>query len=433
MSYLYQKYFQLDSELMKKIQRVEEKIQPYLINIQDMVLNNQAKVLNSFKKHRVSEFHFAGSTGYGYHDRGRQVLENIYAEVFGAEESLVRTHFVSGTHTLWVCLDALLSPGETLLSAAGVPYDTLQKVIGLNSSSKKGTLTQKGVNYRQVELTPNGMLNLIELERVLKKIKSVRVILLQRSRGYAWRPAVPIAEIEKLSKLIKKINSNIILFVDNCYGEFVRPLEPTQVGADLIAGSLIKNPGGGLAPTGGYAAGRKDLMELIADRLTAPGLGKEVGATLTHNRSIFQGFFLAPHGVGEALKTAIFAAALFEDMGFEVSPNYNQPRSDIVQAIQFDYPQTMLSFCQGIQKHAPVDSYVQPQSANMAGYGDQVVMAAGTFVQGGSLELSADGPYRPPYTAYLQGGLTYEHGKIAVIGAAKEVLETLNRNKKCIK
>ena len=428
MSYLYEDYFQLGPELIKKIERVEEKIQPYINNIQETVLDNQAKVLSAFKEYRVSEFHFAGSTGYGYNDSGRQVLENIYADVFGAEESLVRTHFVSGTHTLSVCLDALLSPGETLLSAAGAPYDTLQKVIGLSSSTRKGTLLQKGVNYRQVELTPHGTLDLPELERVIKKIKSVTVVLLQRSRGYAWRPAVTLAEIESLSQLIKKINPKIILFVDNCYGEFVNPLEPTQVGADLIAGSLIKNPGGGLAPTGGYAAGRKDLIGLIADRLTAPGLGKEVGATLTHNRSLFQGFFLAPHGVGEALKAAVFTAALFEEIGFEVSPFFHQPRSDIVQAIQFNHPQTMLSFCRGIQKHAPVDSYVQPQPASMAGYGDQVVMAAGTFIQGGSLELSADAPYRPPYIAYLQGGLTFEHGKIAVIGAAKEVLETLNRN-----
>ncbi|UNC91902.1 methionine gamma-lyase family protein [Candidatus Contubernalis alkaliaceticus] len=429
MSYLYKKYFQLDSKFLKKIEKAEEKIQPSINLIKEIVLDNQAKVLRAFKENRVSEFHFAGSTGYGYHDIGRQVLENIYAEAFNGEEALVRTHFVSGTHTLFVCLDALLSPAETLLSAAGAPYDTLQKVIGINTLPQKGTLAAKGVSYRQVDLTPEGRLDFQELERVLKKIKSVTVVLLQRSRGYAWRPSVSLAEIEKLSNLIKKINPNIIYFVDNCYGEFVNPVEPLEIGADLIAGSLIKNPGGGLAPAGGYAVGRKDLIELIADRLTAPGLGKEVGATLAHNRSLFQGLFLAPHAVGEALKTAIFAAALLEEYGFEVSPTFGEERGDIVQAVRFTQPDYLLSFCQGIQKHSPVDSYVQPQPANMAGYGDKVIMAAGTFIQGASLEMTADAPYRSPYTAYLQGGLTFEHGKIALIGAIKEVLETINRNK----
>ncbi|MDO9574829.1 MAG: methionine gamma-lyase family protein [Candidatus Contubernalis sp.] len=428
MSYLYEKYFQLDSKLLKRIQSAEEKIQYGINKIKEITLDNQAKVLSAFKENRVSEFHFAGSTGYGYNDSGRQVLEKIYAEVFGGEEALVRTHFVSGTHTLSVCLDALLSPGETLLSAAGSPYDTLQKVIGITASPQKGTLVEKGVNYRQVELTSEGSLDFQEIERVLKKIKSVTVVLLQRSRGYAWRPSVSLAEIEMLSNLIKKTNPKVIYFVDNCYGEFVNLVEPPEIGADLIAGSLIKNPGGGLAPMGGYAVGRKDLIDLIADRLTAPGLGKEVGATLTHNRSLFQGFFLAPHVVGEALKSAIFAAALLDEYGFEVSPTFDEVRGDIVQAIRFIEPKHMLSFCQGIQKHSPVDSYVKPQAANMAGYGDQVIMAVGTFIQGASLEMSADAPYRSPYTAYLQGGLTFEHGKIAVIGAVKEVLETINRN-----
>ncbi len=429
MSYLYGKYFQLDSRLTNIILQAEKNIEPFIQNTHEITLDNQSKILRAFKKHRVSEFHFAGSTGYGYNDSGRQTLESIYAEVFGTEESLVRTHFVSGTHTLWVCLDALLSPGNTLLSAAGAPYDTLQKVIGLSSPTQKGTLLHKGVHYRQIELTSDGTIDFKELERLLKKIKNTAVVLLQRSRGYAWRPAVTLGEIETAARLIEKINPDIILFVDNCYGEFVNTREPAEVGAHLTAGSLIKNPGGGLAPAGGYAAGRKDLMERIADRLTAPGLGKEVGATLNQNRSLFQGLFLAPHAVGESLKTAIFAAALFEEMGFEVSPVFQQPRSDIVQSIKFTHPETMLSFCRGIQMHSPVDSYVHPQPAPVAGYGDQVVMAAGTFVQGGSLELSADAPYRSPFTAYLQGGLTYEHGKIAVIGAAKEVFETLHRNK----
>ncbi len=427
---LYQKYFNLDPELIKLIKKAEIKIEPYLKIIGENAFLNQAKVLKAFKSYNVSEYFFSGSSGYGYGDCGRQALDKIYADVFGTGDALVRMQFVSGTHAIAVCLFALLKPGDTLISAAGTPYDTLQKVIGKKNPEKKGTLIDSGIEYREIGLNSLGKIDFDSLKEVLKE--KVKVVLLQRSKGYSWRPAVSLEEIEKTARLIKEINPGTILFVDNCYGEFVGTREPTELGADLIAGSLIKNPGGGLAPSGGYTAGRRDLIELIADRLTAPGLGKEVGATLNINRYYFQGFFMAPHIVGEALKAALFAAALFEELGFAVNPKFDEYRSDIVQAVKFEDPEILLSFCKGIQSYGPVDSYVTPEPGYAAGYSDKVVMAAGTFFQGASLELSADAPYKPPYTAYLQGGLTFEHGKIGIIGAAKEVFKILKRNKNLV-
>jgi len=430
MSDIYSSYLDVDSPLADLIKETEKTVHPYFKEIGEIVLINQAKVLKAFKEHQVSDYCFAGSSGYGYGDCGRQVLENVYSSVFGTEESLVRMQFVSGTHALAVCLFALLEPGETLLSAAGVPYDTLQKVIGIRDK-KKGTLMDKGIKYKEANLNSRKRIDFNSLKENLKK--EVKVVLLQRSRGYSWRPSVSLEEIGEVAKLIKGISPGTILFVDNCYGEFALDKEPTDLGVDLIAGSLIKNPGGGLAPMGGYAAGHKDLIDLIADRLTAPGLGKEVGATLEINRSLFQGFFLAPHMVGEALKSAIFAAFLFEKLGFEVSPGFNdtrefrESRSDIVQAIKFEDPELLLAFCRGIQANGPVDSFATPEPGYIAGYGEEIVMAAGTFHQGASLELSADAPYKPPYIAYLQGGLTFEHGKIGIIAAAKEVFNVLKR------
>ena len=424
---MFSSFLDLDSRLADLIKETDEAVQPSFKEIGEIVLINQAKVLKAYKEHKVSDYCFAGSSGYGYGDWGRQTLEKVYSTVFGTEDSLVRMQFVSGTHALALCLFALLEPGETLLSAAGAPYDTLHKVIGINDNKKRGTLADKGIKYREVNLNSRGRIDFDSLTSNLKK--GVKLVLLQRSRGYSWRPSVSLKEIEEVAGLVKEISPGAILFVDNCYGEFALDREPTHLGADLIAGSLIKNPGGGLAPMGGYVAGRKDLIDLIADRLTAPGLGKEVGATLGIKRAFFQGFFLAPHMVGEALKSAVFAAFLFERLGFEVSPRFDESlsRSDIVQAIKFKDPELLLAFCRGIQSHGPVDSFAIPEPGYIAGYGNEVVMAAGTFHQGASLELSADAPYKPPYIAYLQGGLTFEHGKIGVTAAAKEVFKALER------
>jgi len=423
----YKSYFNIPWELARYIEEAEERVLPYFRELGNKVFYNQGKVLNAFKELKVSEFNFSGSTGYGYGDSGRDTLENIYAKVFGTEDSLVRMQFVSGTHAIAVCLFALLDTGDTILSAAGPPYSTLQKVIGLKGEEKKGTLMNKGINYREVNLGPEGNIDFPALERKLRE--GAELVLLQRSRGYSWRPSVSLAEINNISELIKKVSPGSIFFVDNCYGEFVDTKEPPEKGADLIAGSLIKNPGGGLAPLGGYAAGQKVLIEKVADRLTAPGLGKEVGASLNINRAFYQGLFLAPHMVGEAIKGAVFASCLFEKMGFEVSPRHDEPRSDIVQAIKLKDPDLLLSFCRGIQCQGPVDSFITPEPGWMPGYEDKIVMAAGTFFQGASLELSADAPYKSPYIVYLQGGLTYEHAKLGIIEGAKEVFKRLNRNK----
>lgn len=425
MADLYREYFNLDPELIKLIKNAEEKIEPYLELIREKTFINQAKVLKAFKKYKVSEYFFSGSSGYGYGDCGRQALEQVYADIFGSEDALVRMQFVSGTHAIATCLFALLKKGDTLVSVSGTPYDTLQKVIGIKNPDKRGTLINSGIKYREVSFNSLGKIDFDSFREILKE--DVKVVLLQRSKGYSWRPAVNLAEIEKTAELIKEISPGTILFVDNCYGEFVETREPPELGADLIAGSLIKNPGGGLAPLGGYAAGHKELIELVSERLTAPGLGKELGATMNINRCYFQGFFLAPHVVGEAVKVALFAAALFEELGFAVFPKYDDHRSDIVQAIRFEDPEVLLAFCKGIQSYGPVDSFATPEPGYLAGYSEKVVMAAGTFFQGASLELSADAPYKPPYIAYLQGGLTFEHGKIGVMGAAEEVFKILKK------
>ncbi len=380
---------------------------------------NTQKVLSAFQNHRVAESYFAGTTGYGYDDIGRDKLEEIYAEIFGTEDALVRINFVNGTHTIACALYGALKPGDVLLSAVGAPYDTLLGVIGV-ADKGPGSLKDWGVEYRQVDLVDDkpdlkGMALAADDPRV-------KAVLIQRSRGYATRASLSVDEIGEMCAVIKAANPNAAILVDNCYGEFVEEFEPTQVGADLVVGSLIKNPGGGLAPTGGYIAGRRDLVEGAAMRMSCPGIGKECGSTLGHNRLLYQGLFMAPHTVAQALKTAAFAARMMELLGYEVEPASDAVRHDIIQMIHMREPEALKKFCKGIQFGAPVDSFVTPEPWDMPGYDSQVIMAAGAFIQGASIELSADAPMREPYTVYLQGGLTFESGKTGVMLAVEQLL-----------
>ena len=380
---------------------------------------NTQKVLAAFQKHRVAESYFAGTTGYGYDDIGRDKLEEIYADIFGTEDALVRINFVNGTHTIACALYGALKPGDVLLSAVGAPYDTLLGVIGVVDKGP-GSLKDWGVEYRQVDLVDDKP----DLEGMAKAAADPRVkaVLIQRSRGYATRASLSVDEIGEMCSVIKAVNPNAAILVDNCYGEFVEEKEPTQVGADLVVGSLIKNPGGGLAPTGGYIAGRRDLVEGASMRMSCPGIGKECGSTLGNNRLLYQGLFMAPHTVAQAVKTAVFAARVMELLGYDVEPASHAVRHDIIQMIHMREPEALKKFCRGIQFGAPVDSYVTPEPWDMPGYDSQVIMAAGAFIQGASIELSADAPMREPYTVYLQGGLTYESGKTGVLLAVEQLL-----------
>lgn len=380
---------------------------------------NTARVLAAFQNHRVAEAYFAGTTGYGYDDLGRDKLDEIYAELFGTEAALVRIQFVNGTHAIASALYGALKPGDTLVSAVGAPYDTLLGVIGV-SGNFHGSLKDYGINYHQVELVDDKP----DLDGMAKAVANskVKAVLIQRSKGYATRASLSVSEIGEMCRIIKAANPNVSIIVDNCYGEFVETIEPTHVGADLVVGSLIKNPGGGLAPTGGYLAGRRDLVEGAAMRLTVPGIGGECGCTLGQNRSLYQGLFLAPHTVAQAVKTAVFAAKTMEMLGYETEPNSSAVRHDIIQMIHMREPEALKKFCKGIQFGAPVDSYVTPEPWDMPGYDCPVIMAAGAFIQGASIELSADAPMREPYTVYLQGGLTYESGKMGVLLAIQELL-----------
>lgn len=380
---------------------------------------NTARVLAAFQKHRVADAYFAGTTGYGYDDLGRDKLDEIYAELFGTEAALVRIQFVNGTHAIACALFGALKAGDVLVSAVGAPYDTLLGVIGA-ADKGHGSLADYGVEYRQVELVDDCP----DLEGMAKAAADPRVkaVLIQRSKGYATRASLSVDEIGEMCRVIRQSNPNAAILVDNCYGEFVEPLEPTHVGADLVVGSLIKNPGGGLAPTGGYLAGRRDLVKGAAMRLTVPGIGGECGCTLGQNRLLYQGLFLAPHTVAQALKTAVFAAKVMELLGYETEPHSSAVRHDIIQMIHMKEPEALKRFCKGIQFGAPVDSYVTPEPWDMPGYDCQVIMAAGAFIQGASIELSADAPMRPPYTVYLQGGLTYESGKMGVLLAVQELM-----------
>lgn len=409
-----------DPQIVKWIEEAEKQVESQFREADRISDLNQWKVIEAFQKYQVSDFHFAGSTGYGYNDRGREVLDLVYAEVFGAESALVRPHFASGTHTIATALFGLLRPGDGLLYITGTPYDTLHKVIG-KPQDGTGSLQDFGITYDEAKLAEDGS---VDWDLVASKLTDkTKVIGIQRSRGYDWRSSFSVAQIGDMVARVKELKPDCLVFVDNCYGEFTEVMEPTQVGADLIAGSLIKNPGGGLAETGGYICGRADLVELASYRLTAPGIGSEVGAMLGTTRSIYQGLFLAPSTVGQAVKGSILAAAVFERTGFVSTPAWNQPRYDLIQAISFDKAEQLIAFVQGIQRAAAVDGHVLPEPWEMPGYEHPVIMAAGTFIQGGSLELSADAPVRAPYIAYMQGGLTYSHVKFGLLTALQNMLD----------
>ncbi|MGD9677220.1 MAG: aminotransferase class I/II-fold pyridoxal phosphate-dependent enzyme [Vulcanibacillus sp.] len=413
-------FFNFDSNMIKIIEETEKKIEDKVREIDKIVEYNQGKVLKAFQKYQVSDFHLHSSTGYGYNDVGRDVLDNIYAEVFGAESGLVRPHIVSGTHALTIGFFGLLRPGDELLYITGDPYDTLEEVIGIHGNGM-GSLKEWGINYNSIPLDDSGGVNLDLLKKMISK--QTKVIAIQRSKGYSWRASFSIKEIEKMVLYVKGINPDIIIVVDNCYGEFTDTLEPTDIGADVIIGSLIKNPGGGLAKSGAYIVGKEKYIEKISYRLTAPGIGREIGATHGYMSDFYQGFFLAPHFVGEALKGAIFTAALLENLGFETSPKWHEDRNDIIQAVKFNNPLRLTTFLKGIQKGSPIDSHVVPESSNIPGYQNRVIMAAGVFVQGASLELSGDAPIVEPYIGYVQGGLTYQHVKWGILTAIDVMLQ----------
>jgi len=412
---------QIDDRVRRLGEAAQEQLGEQFARIDAISERNTARVLSAFQANRVAENYFAGTTGYGYDDLGRDKLDQIYADLFGTEAALVRIQFVNGTHAITAALFGALKAGDVLVSAVGAPYDTLLGAIGV-SEKGHGSLKDYGVEYRQVELLDNKP----DLEGMARAAADPRVkaVLIQRSRGYATRASLSVEEIGEMCRTIKAANPAAAILVDNCYGEFVEAQEPTHVGADLCVGSLIKNPGGGLAPTGGYIAGRRDLVEGAAMRLTAPGIGGECGCTLGQDRLLYQGLFLAPHTVAQAVKTAVFAAKVMELLGYETEPRSDAVRHDIIQMIHMREPEALKRFCKGIQMGAPVDSYVTPEPWDMPGYDSQVIMAAGAFIQGASIELSADAPMRPPYTVYLQGGLTYESGKLGVLLAVQELLRS---------
>ena len=400
-------------------QKIEKELSARFEAIDEAAEYNQLKVLHAMQKCRVSDVHFAGSSGYGYNDLGRDTLEAVYAEVFHTESALVRPQITCGTHALAVALAANLRPGDELLAISGKPYDTLEEVIGIRPSN--GSLMEYGITYRQVDLKPDDSFDLEGIRASMNE--HTKLVHIQRSKGYQTRRTLSVEGIGKAVAFVKSINPDVICMVDNCYGEFVERIEPTDVGADLCVGSLIKNPGGGLAPTGGYIVGKHAYVENCAYRLTSPGLGKEVGATMGLNQSFYQGFFLAPTVTAGALKGAVFAANLYERLGFDVLPDGQESRHDIIQAITFGTPEGVIEFCRGIQAAAPVDSYVEPEPWAMPGYDSDVIMAAGAFVQGSSIELSADGPVKPPYAVYFQGGLTWEHAKFGILMSLQKLLE----------
>ena len=408
-------------EVYEMAERAQAKLGARFAEIDNVAEKNTLRVMAAFQDNRVSDGCFAGTTGYGYDDIGRDTLDKIYAQIFGAESALVRINFVNGTHALTAAMFALVKPGDTILAATGAPYDTLRTAIGISGDSF-GSLKFYGVNYAQTELAPSGEPDYAAIAKACED-KSVTAVMIQRSRGYGERKALSVEEIGRICSTVKAVNPEINIMVDNCYGEFIDVIEPTHVGADIIAGSLIKNPGGGLAPTGGYIAGRKELVDRAAMRLTTPGIGGECGSTLGNNRLLFQGLFMAPHIVAQALKTACFCAAMMDELNIFSSPAYDEPRSDIIQMIKLGSPENMQRFCTGIQAGAPVDSYVTPVPWAMPGYDCPVIMAAGAFIQGSSIELSADGPIREPYMVYMQGGLTYESGKLGIMMAVSAMLD----------
>ena len=414
-------FFKIDERLQKLDAAVLQQCSKPFAEIEKTTEYCQLKVLNAFIENGVSESHFAATTGYGYDDRGRDTLDRVVAQSLGAEDALLRYSFASGTHTIAVALFGVLRPGDRLLCVTGRPYDTLIGVLGCDEKTS-GSLADFNIEYNEVALKPDGTPNHAAITEELKS-GAYKVAYIQRSRGYSLRPSLQIAEIERLCQTIRAAAPGVIIMVDNCYGEFTHRQEPCCVGADLIMGSLIKNPGGGIAPSGGYIAGRKELIEQCAYRMTAPGVGREIGATLGHNRDLFMGWFNAPHVTGEALKTAVFAAAFFESCGYTVTPTAAEPRADIIQSIVLENPKALIAFCQGMQRGAPVDSFVTPEPWDMPGYNDQVIMAAGAFTLGSSIDLSADAPLREPYAAWMQGGLNFHSAHAGVLLAAQSMLE----------
>ena len=414
------KFSDMKPQVFSLAQEAENEIRPQFERIDRIAQQNTLKVMQAFQDNKVSDSCFAGTTGYGYDDVGREVLDKVYAQIFCTEAALVRIGFVNGTHALSTALFAMLKPGDTLLSATGLPYDTLRNAIGIEGDCH-GSLKFYGINYAQVDLKADGTPNIEAIKKAAAD-KSVTAVLIQRSRGYGDRPAFSAEQIGEITRAVKEVDPGINVMVDNCYGEFTGEHEPTEYGVDLMAGSLIKNPGGGLAPTGGYVVGKADLVERAAMRLTTPGIGGECGATLGNNRLLFQGLFMAPHIVAQALKTATFCSAMMSKIGFETSPAPDEVRSDIIQMVTLKTADNMKKFCKGIQSGAPVDSYVTPEPWQMPGYNCPVIMAAGAFVQGSSIELSADGPMKEPFIAYMQGGITYESGKLGIMMAVNEML-----------
>ena len=409
----------VDGEVYDYAQKVEQGLKPRFEKMDEVAQINQLKVLRAMQKNKVAEAHLSGTTGYGYNDIGREAIEGVYADVFGTEDALVRPQITCGTHALGLAMGAVLRPGDEILAISGKPYDTLEEVIGIREA--KGSLAEYGITYAQVDLLEDGEFDYDGIQKAAGS--RTKLIHIQRSKGYASRRTLSVEQIGKVISFLRTLDPDWIIMVDNCYGEFVEELEPSNVGADMTVGSLIKNPGGGLAPIGGYICGRKDLIELSAYRLTTPGLGKEVGATLGTNRLLLQGIFMAPVVVNAALKGAVFAANLYEKLGFTVIPNGTESRHDIIQAVELEDPKKLIAFCEGIQKASPVDSYVTPEPWAMPGYDSDVIMAAGTFVSGSSIELSADGPMKEPYAVYFQGGLTYPHAKYGIVMSLQRMIE----------
>lgn len=412
-----QPFFEISDKIMALSYEADRICREPYAKIDEIASYNACKVLAAFQKHRVSESHLLGTSGYGYNDRGRDTLDAMFATIVGAEDALVRHSFVSGTNAITTALFGLLRPGDEMVCLSGLPYDTLQPVLGLRGQGL-GSLKDFGVKYRQLDLAKNGK---VSLESIPGAVKKSKVAYIQRSRGYSLRPSITVDEIAEIAAIAKKANPDVIIVVDNCYGEFVETREPTEAGADLIIGSLIKNPGGGIARTGGYIAGRADLIELCAHRMTSPGMGREVGCSLNENKNMYMGIFFAPEVVAAALKTAVFAAAIFGKMGYRTLPLAYEPRTDIIQTVILGSENALSAFCRGIQRGAPIDSFVTPEAWDMPGYDSRVIMAAGAFNMGASIELSADGPMREPYAAWLQGGLTAATGRLGVLLAAREL------------
>ena len=407
--------FGIKKEILELSKEVEKEIEPIFKKIDEIKEKNSLKVLSAFQKCGLSEMHLHTSTGYGIDEIGRNKIEEIYAEIMKTEDALVRAQLISGTHALAVTLFGILRPGDTMLSITGAPYDTLQTIIGTSKEKSKSSLKEWGINYEQIELLDDDF-NIEEIKARVQK-QDIKLIEIQRSKGYSSRKSLTIDKIEKAIKAIREVNKEVIIMVDNCYGEFVESREPTEVGADIIVGSLMKNLGAGIATSGAYIAGKKDLIKLCAERLTAPGVGKEIGPSLNQNTLFIKGLFFAPSVVASSVKTAVFASRILERLGYNVNPKYDEPRADIVQTIELGSAEKLIKFCQGIQKGSPIDSNVIPEPSPMGGYDDNIIMAAGTFTEGSTIELSCDGPIREPYTAYMQGGLTYEYGKLGILKA----------------